>query len=107
MCNQVRKSFQFSSNSPHLKPTRHLQFNSPTAGQGNPMLATHSKGLTRVWRLSENAPSGSWEHIKGIGTTKWGSVCRQYAWDPDGPRILTRWDGTTRVQPAVSAPVPH
>ena len=69
------------------------------------MLATHSKGLTRVWRLSGNASSEPVVHLKGLRTTKSDSVCRQYAWGPDGSRILTRWNIITTVQSAVGASV--
>lgn len=72
------------------------------------MLATHSKGVTRVWRLSESVPSIPLVHVIGLGTTKMGSICQQYAWSQDGSQILTRWNATISVlQPAVGAPVPY
>lgn len=70
------------------------------------MLATHSKGMTRVWQLSESVPSKPWVHLTSLGTTKLGSVCRQYAWSPNGSQILTRWDAMTSARTVVCAPDP-
>ena len=88
---------------------RHLQFNSLPVDHGTQtqMLAIQSNGLTSLWRLSDDPSSKPLVHLKGLETTKWSSVRRQYAWAPDGSRILTRRNLLTGVRYVVGPPVLH
>ena len=91
------------------QPHRHLQFNCLTVDLATQtqMLATQSNGLTRLWRLSDNTSSKPLVHLRGLETAKWSSVRRQYAWAPDGSRILTRRNLSTEVRHVVGIPVLH
>ena len=71
------------------------------------MLATQCNGLTRLWQLSDNTSSKPLVRLKVLETTKWSSVRQQYAWAPDGSRILTRQKLITEVRHVVGPPVLH
>ena len=69
------------------------------------MLATQGNGLTRVWQLSDDPSSEPLVPLTALGTIKAGSICRQYAWAPDGSRILSRRNLITEVRYVVGPPV--